>query len=256
MAEINSSNVHFPEAVLLRLFGQVSLWTTIKAIRSAAKVLSQSGEAQRGALVLTFDNNDKTQMFLTKILEYFIKTYQCPREQLCLAKQIDPNITPEVAEKIAEMRFKPDVSVGGADYVAIAIPWVPQKNVRALVIHDHPAMIELIYEPIQMLHNAALGSWEQASRYYDLLGDRRDSETNELQDFHRHYGDGAFRATLDALAYYCFGFRIGLRLSEGRADLDMAFRAVNIIGTPPFPKPLIKIGKELYDKLSAELTNK
>jgi len=225
----------FPSELLRATIAQASSWTCIGAIVRAARVIEERADEVSPYFVLAFPDDDVLQSIIVRVLGYLIPEYRCSAEKLAIARRVDPLISTQTLQKLAATRLDPEMSVGGPSFVREAMPQLAELGpVRVLKVVDDPAMVELIFEPFQMLRTTLVALYTEARKWRSI--DRAAAKTSgEMGSnrVHRPYGDGALVATLDALVYFALGFRVGVQWGIDQVSVETGFRCFNVVGQPP-----------------------
>ncbi len=211
----------FPEDLIKPTLAQAASWTRLASIVTAARVIEQRTDQITPDFILAFPDDKLLQEVLVRVLGYFSAEYRCSREKLALAKCLDPAIKPQTLEKLAEARLNPTISAGGPSAARKLVPHLATKGpLRVFKVVEAPPMLELMFEPFQMLRTTVVSLYTQAAKLRAI--DKAASKTSDKPRsiiFHRPYGDGALVATLDALIYFALGFRVGIDWGVDRVSV-------------------------------------
>ena len=128
---------------------------------------------------------------------------------------------------------------------------------RCFRVVDAPPLLEVMFEPFQMLRTMIVSLYEEARQVRGIdvsaretTGVRADAQSGVV---HRPYGDGALAATLDALVYFALGLRVGIEWGADRVSIESAFRCFNVVGQPPLQAAHFEVARLLCLELMKEL---
>lgn len=246
----------FPENAMRALFGQIAAWTSIRSIHSAAALLESPTMAPTPAMFLVYPDHPLLEAVFVRLFTYIVPSFRCPPTKLAIARRLDGRTTAATYQRLADARFNPTISVGGHAAVERMAPHLATRGPSRLCeIRDEPFMIELVFEPLQMLRTLTVALFESAADVHRIQrGSTRTTSSGAGPTVvHRPYGDGPLAATLDAYIYFAFGFRVGIQWPEDVHSLDLGTRCRNLTGTPPFPQELFDVALESFADLNAEL---
>jgi hypothetical protein len=186
---------------------------------------------------------------------WFIPAYQVPAPKLAVAARLAPDIQRSTFDTLAALTIDPTVSVGPASAVSQALPeHEAGHETRAFMVSDSPFALELVFEPLRMLHLTLLAFYREAGQLRQIEKLMRQTSERPVSNIvHRHYGDGALVAALDALVYFALGHRVGVQWGKERRSIENSFRSVNIVGEPPLDPRLFEVGRDAFIHLMNRL---
>jgi hypothetical protein len=247
--------LRFPENLMKPTLAQAASWTRVASIVTAARVIEKRTDQLTPHFFLAFPDDELLEALIVRVLAYFARDYQCSREKLTLASCVDPAIQARTLEKLAKVRLNPTISAGGPSAARKLMPQLAHReSMRILKIVDAPPLLELIFEPFQMLRTTIVSLYSEAARISALdkaAGETSDSPRSMF--VHRPYGDGALVATLDALIYFALGLRVGIEWGTDCVSIENGFRCVNIVGQPPLQATHFEVARSVFRKLMKEL---
>jgi hypothetical protein len=132
------------------------------------------------------------------------------------------------------------------------VPKVRDK--RVFVIQDQPAAIELIRAPLNCLMGLYLDKYEYTKPLADMVGEAEEKTGGRPTIFHRPYADACLPSFIEAACFYALGLDVGTRFaSPGQANIDTAYRAVNVQTLPPVDPAVLDVaihaGQRILDAL-------
>lgn len=105
---------------------------------------------------------------------------------------------------------------------------------QAFFIQDEPAAIELIRAPLNCLMGLYLDKYEYTKPLRDMVAEAEEKTGGRPTIFHRPYSDACLPSFIEAACFYALGLEVGTRFaSPGQANIDIAYRAVNVQTLPP-----------------------
>ena len=125
---------------------------------------------------------------------------------------------------------------------------------RAFFIQDQPAAIELVRAPLNCLMGLYLDKYEFTKSLRDMVTEGEEKTGGRPTIFHRPYADACLPSFIEAACFYALGLEVGTRFaSPGQANIDTAYRAVNIQTLPPVDPSVLGIaiqaGQRMLDGL-------
>jgi len=179
------------------------------------------------------------------LLGHFIEGFAVHPQKVAVCRALDPQITEATATALQSLRFRPDVQVGKA-------PNAHDK--RVLLIQDQPAVIELVRAPLNCLMGLYLDKYEYTMHLRDMISRAGDTTGGRPTIFHRPYSDSLLPCFIEAACFYALGLEVGTRFaSPGQANIDAAYRAVNVQTLPPADPAVLRAallaGQRMLDAL-------
>jgi len=248
--------VLFPENLMAPTLAQAASWTRVASIVTAARVIEKRTDEITYHFFLAFPDDELLETVIIRVLAYLIRNYRCSREKLALAQRVDPAIQRRTLENLAHVRLNPTISSGGPSVVRKQMPQLADREpMRVLRVVDAPPVLELIFEPFQMLRSTIVSLYTEAAKVSAL--DKAAGKTSDNPRsivVHRPYGDGALLATLDALIYFALGLRVGIEWGTDHVSVERGFQCFNIVGQPPLQATHFEIARSAFRKLMKELS--
>jgi len=239
----------FPRERSAEILGELSAWTSVADVMVAARILEARTvpDDQPGdLLVMPLEHAEPAfeQIFVI-LLRYLVDGYVVPSQKVAVCRALDPQITEATGTALQSLRFRPTVQVGRA-------PGTHDK--RAFFIQDQPAAIELIRAPLNCLMDLYLDKYEYAKRLRDMAAKAEEKTGGRPTIFHRPYADACLPSFIEAACFYSLGLQVGTRFaSPGQANIDVAYRAVNVQTLPPVDPAVlgaaIQAGQRMFDEL-------
>ncbi len=219
----------FPSAKSAEILGELSAWTSVADIMVAARILegrTVSGDQPSNMLMMPLEHAEPIfEQVFAILLGYFIGGYVVPFQKVSICRALDPQVTEATAFALQALRFRPTVQ-------ACKDPKLRDK--RVFVIRDHPAAIELVRAPLNCLMDLYLNKYEHTKPIADMVSEAEEKMGGRPTIFHRPYADACLPSFIEAACFYALGLDVGTRFaSPGEADLDLAYRAVNVRTVPP-----------------------
>lgn len=242
----------FPDQEMKLLFAQLPSWTSIQSIINSAKIIENRANDFTQVIHLVFPDNDLLENVFLKTFQYVIPTFYCSSHKIALAARVD-KIDEDTIRTLESIRFKPNIAVGPASILEKIVPEFLGNGFRVLVIEDEPHVIELVYEPLQMLRRLLVDLWAPAKGLFDLCKTSLETTGGQPQIVHKHYADGAFASTLEALIYYALGFEVGVQWANDKYAVNLGYKCVDLIGSPPFDPRLIEISRKTHQSMIEDI---
>lgn len=241
----------FPRETMERVLGEASCWTRSTAVISAGRMIEAASQRESTHFILAFPDDSVLEAVLVSTFAFVVPNFRVPAAAISMAALLAPELRASTLASIADIRLNPTISVSPAGASIGKLPLTTGGNpLRILVVEDSPPAIEVAFEPFRMLHLALLGMYDEARKLRELdLRARETSDSDTSIIFHKHLGDGAMIAALDALIYFAFGFRIGLQWGEQRGSIETNFRYASIVGQPPLRPELFDSAKASFSAL-------
>lgn len=239
----------FPTAKSAEILGELSAWTSVADIMVAARILegrTVPGDQPESMLMMHLEHAEPAfEQIFAILLGYLMDGYMVPSEKVAVCRALDPQITDATAIALQSLRFRPTVQVG-------KVPDVRDK--RVFVIQDQPAAIELIRAPLNCLMGLYLDKYEYTKSVRDMVAEAEEKTGGRPTIFHRPYADACLPSFIEAACFYALGLEVGTRFaSPGQANIDTAYRAVNVQTLPPVDPALlgvaIKSAQRMLDAL-------
>lgn len=227
----------FPAARSAEILGELSAWTSVADIMVAARILegrTVPGDQPESMLMMPLEHAEPAfERIFAILLGYLMDGYVVPSQKVAVCRALDPQITDATAIALQSLRFRPTVQVG-------KVPEVRDK--RVFVIQDQPAAIELVRAPLNCLMGLYLDKYEFAKPLRDMVGEAGKKTGGRPTIFHRPYADACLPSFIEAECFYALGLDVGTRFaSPGQANIDIAYRAVNVQTLPPVDPALLEV---------------
>ncbi len=231
---------------------ETAAWITLNSIVSAAHYVKNNGADVSGQMAILMPDDDVAQAIFVQVIILVTKNVRCSEMQMMLASKAD-EIVKELNSLILETTFDPKISVGDPNMAARYIPEGAPDRMRILIIEDKAYVIELFFHAVQMVGSLLYVIWGETKKLYDMVGLVARGSEHKPSIFHQHYADSAFAATLDALFYYVLGFAVGVKWEDGDGNVDIGYRCVNILGSPPLDPKMIEVALASYQNMMMEI---
>lgn len=239
----------FPRARSAEILGELSAWTSVADVMVAARILEARtvpGDEPSNQLLMPLEHAEPAfEQIFAILLGYFMDGYVVPSQKVAVCRALDPQITEATGTALQSLRFRPTVQVG-------MVPGMHDK--RTVLIQDQPAAIELMRAPLNCLMSLYLDKYEFTKRLLDMVTEAEEKTGGRPTIFHRPYADACLPSFIEAACFYVAGFEVGTRFaSPGQADIDNAYRAVNVQTLPPVDPVVLRMamqaGQRMLDAL-------
>jgi hypothetical protein len=239
----------FPIARSAQILGELSAWTSVTDIMVAARILegrTVPGDQPQSLLLMPLEHAEPAfEQIFAILLGYLMDGYVVPSQKVAVCRALDPPITEATGTALQSLRFRPTVQVG-------RIPEMHDK--RAFFIQAQPAAIELIRAPLNCLMGLYLDKYEYTKSLRDMVAHAEEKTGGRPTIFHRPYADACLPSFIEAVCFYALGLEVGTRFaSPGQANIDIAYRAVNVQTRPPVEPAIleaaIQAGQRMLDAL-------
>lgn len=223
------SDEHFPKARSAEILGELSAWTSVADVMVAARILEERtvpGDQPDSLLLMPLEHTEpEFEQIFAILLGYLMDGYVVPSQKVAVCRALDPQITEATATALQSLRFRPTVQVGRVRSMG---------GKRAFRIEDQPAVIELIRAPLICLMGLYLDKYEFTKPLHDIVTQAEEKTGGRPKIFHRPYADACLPSFVEAVCFYAFGLDVGTQFaSPGQANIDTAYRAVNVQTLPP-----------------------
>lgn len=223
------SDVRFPKARSAEILGELSAWTSVADVMVAARILEARtvpGDQPESFLLMPLEHAEPAfEQIFAILLVYLMDGYVVPFQKVAVCRALDPQITEATVAALQSLRFRPAVQVG-------RVPGMGDK--RAFFIQDQPAAIELIRAPLNCLMGLYLDKYEYTKPLRDVVAQAEEKTGGRPKIFHRPYADACLPSFIEAACFYALGLEVGTQFaSPGQANIDIAYRAVNVQSLPP-----------------------
>lgn len=239
----------FPKARSAEILGELSAWTSVADVMVAARILEARtvpGDQPKGMLLMPLEHAEpEFEGIFTILLGYLMDGYVVPSQKVAVCRALDPQITKATETALQSLRFRPNVQVGRV---------TEMHDKRAFFIQDQPAAIELIRAPLNCLMGLYLDKYEYTKQLRDIVAEAEEKTGGRPTIFHRPYADACLPSFIEAACFYALGLEVGTRFaSPGRANIEKAYRAVNVQTLPPLDAAVlgdaIQAGQRMLDAL-------
>lgn len=209
--------------------GELSAWTSVADVMVAARILEERtvpGDQPESMLVMPLEHPEPAfEQIFTILLGYLMEGYVVPSQKVAVSRALDSQISEATGTALQSLRFRPTVQVGR----------IPEMHDRqAFFIQDEPAAIELIRAPLNCLMGLYLDKYEYTKPLRDMVAEAEEKTGGRPTIFHRPYSDACLPSFIEAACFYALGLEVGTRFaSPGQANIDIAYRAVNVQTLPP-----------------------
>jgi hypothetical protein len=239
----------FPEARSVEILGELSAWTSVADVMVAARILEARtvpGDQPDSMLLMNLEHAEpEFEQIFAILLGYLMNGYVVPSTKVAVCRALDPQITEETGTALKSLRFRPTVQVGGVQGM---------HDKRAFFIQDQPAVIELIRAPLNCLMGLYLDKYEYAKRLRDMVAEAEEKTGARPVIFHRPYADACLPSFIEAACFYALGLEVGTRFaSPGRANIDTAYRAVNVQTVPPVDPAVLEAANQAGQRMLDDL---
>lgn len=239
----------FPKTRSAEILGELSAWTSVADVMVAARILEARtvpDDQPDSVLLMPLDHADpKFEQIFAILLRYLMDGYVVPSQKVAVCRALDPQITEETGLALQSLRFRPNVQVE-------RVSSLPDK--RAFRIQDQPAVIELIRAPLNCLMGLYLDKYEYTKQLCDIVAEAEETTGGRPTIFHRPYADACLPSFIEAGCFYALGLEVGTRFaSPGHANIDTAYRAVNVQMFPPVDPALIGVAMQASQRMLDEL---
>lgn len=233
---LNEEAALFPRDRCVGVAAELSAWTSVQAIMSAARHLEGRSlpiDQIDGRLIMPMQNGELFEAVFLCAISWLSAGYSPPPAKIALARSLDLSITDETANRLAAARFSPSIKAAPlAAFDSSAPP--PPTGPNAFLVDDEPFVIEMLQAPLQCLMDVLTFSYESAERAHKARREAEEKTGGAPTIYHRPFADSRLYATLEALCYYAFGLSIGPYVTpHGVSELDVSYRAVNVRSRPP-----------------------
>ncbi len=226
----------FPRDRCVGVAAELSAWTSVQAILSAARHLegrSLPTDQIDGRLIMPMQHGELFEAVFLRAVSWLSAGYSPPRAKIALARSLDPRITDETANRLVGARFSPNIKAAPLSAFDRSAP-PPPAGPNAFLVDDEPFVIEMLQAPLQCLMGILTFSYESAEQAYKVRREAEERTGTAPTIYHRPFADSRLYATLEALCYYAFGLSIGPYVTpQGLGELDVSYRAVNVRSRPP-----------------------
>lgn len=229
--------------------GELSAWTSVADVMVAARILEERtvpGDQPESMLMMPLEHAEPAfEQIFAILLGYLIDGYVVPSQKVAVCRALDPQITEATGTALHSLRFRPTVQVG----------WVPAMHgKRAFFIQDQPAAIELVRAPLNCLMGLYLDKYEFTKHLRDMVTEAEEMTGGRPTIFHRPYADACLPSFIEAACFYALDLEVGTRFaSPGQANIDTAFRAVNVQTLPPVDPAVLGIAIQAGQRMLDEL---
>jgi hypothetical protein len=239
----------FPRARSAEILGELSAWTSVADIMVAARILegrTVPGDQPEGMLLMPLEHAEPAfEQIFAILLGYLMDGFAVPSQKVAVCRALDSQITEATGSALQSLRFRPTVQVG-------RVPEVHDK--RVFFIQDQPAAIELIRAPLNCFMGLYLDKYENTKALADMVAEAEEKTGGRPTIFHRPYSDACLPSFIEAACFYALGLEVGTRFaSPGQANIDTAYRAVNVQTRPPVDpvelRAAIQAGQRMLDAL-------
>jgi len=239
----------FPKALSAEILGELSAWTSVADIMVAARILEARtvpGDQPESLLLMPLEHAEPAfEQIFAILLGYLMDGYVVPSQKVAVCRAVDPQITEATGTALQSLRFRPTVQVGRVTEI---------HDKRVFFIQDQPAAIELIRAPLNCLMGLYLDKYEYTKRLRDIVVEAEEKTGGRPTIFHRPYADACLPSFIEAACFYALGLEVGTRFaSPGQANIDTAYRAVNVQTLPPVAPDLLGVafhaGQRMLDAL-------
>jgi len=239
----------FPKNRSAEILGELSAWTSVADVMVAARILGARtvpGDQLESLLLMPLEHAEPAfEQIFAILLGYLMNGYVVPSQKVAVCRALDPQITEATGTALQSLRFRPTVQVG-------RVPGMHDK--RAFFIQDQPAVIELIRAPLNCLMGLYLDKYEYTKPLRDMVAEAEEKTGGRPTIFHRPYADACLPSFIEAACFYALGLEVGTRFaSPGQANIDTAYRAVNVQTLPPVDPAVlgaaIQAGQRMLDAL-------
>jgi hypothetical protein len=236
----------FPRDRCVCVAAELSAWTSVQAITSAARHLegrSLPTDQIDGRLIMPMQNGKLFEGVFVRAISWLSAGYSVPQAKIALARSLDPSISDETANRLAAARFSPSIKAAPLAAFDHSAP-PPPAGPNAFLIDDEPFVVEMLQAPLQCLMDVLTFSYESAEHAYKARREADEKTGSAPTIYHRPFADSRLYATLEALCYYAFGLSIGPYVTrQGVSELDVSYRAINVRSRPPVPPRLTSMGR-------------
>lgn len=235
----------FPLARSAEILGELSAWTSVSDIMVASRILegrTVPGDQPESLLLMPLEHAEPAfEQIFAILLGYLMDGYVVPSQKVAVCRALDPLITEATGTALQSLRFRPTVQVGRK-------PEMHDK--RAFIIQDQPAAIELIRAPLNCLMGLYLDKYEYAKSLRDMVALAEEKTGGRPTIFHRPYADAFLPSFIEAACFYALGLEVGTRFaSPGQANIDNAYRAVNVQTLPPVDPAIVKVAIQASQRM-------
>lgn len=229
--------------------GELSAWTSVADVMVAARILEARtvpGDQPDSLLRMPLEHEEPVfEQIFTILLGYLMDGYAVPSQKVAVCRALDPQVTEATGTALQSLRFRPTVQVG-------RVPGMHDK--RAFFIQDQPAVIELIRAPLNCLMGLYLDKYEFTKTLRNVVAEAEEKTGGHPTIFHRPYADACLPSFIEAACFYVLGLEVGTRFAlPGQANIDIAYRAVNVQTLPPVDPVMrgiaIMSGQRMLDAL-------
>lgn len=239
----------FPASRSAEILGELSAWTSIADIMVAARILegrTAPGDQPESVLLMPFEHAEPAfEQIFTVLLGFLMQGYVVPAQKVAVCRVLDPQITERTVAALQSLRFAPTVRTG-------RVAEVPNK--RVCVIQDQPAVIEVVRAPLNCLMGLYLDKYEFTKPLRDMVIEAGEKTGGRPTIFHRPYADACLPSFIEAACFYGLGLEVGTRFAKpGQANIDTAYRAVNVQTVPPLEPGVLGVAFEAYRRMLDDL---
>lgn len=236
----------FPPRECVRALAELSLWTRVEHILSAARVLEgrpdESDEPSTSVLI-PFPDNDEFEEAFAVAVDWFVDGYSVPPQKIDIACALDGRITEATASQLREVRTRPEVRALSREGVAKLVGEAgPFRGQRAIWFNDSSHTIEMVRSPLNVMRGLLGRTCATASEYATL------AKSRGMKLAHRPYADGPIFAVLEALAFHVYGLPFGPLWAPKEGTPVAGFRAINIWARPPLDRDVMAIGTQVFQR--------
>jgi hypothetical protein len=239
----------FPRARSAEILGELSAWTSVADVMVAARILegrTVPGDQPKSMLLMPLEHAEPAfEQIFAILLGYLMDGFAVPSQKVAVCRALDCQITEATGSALQSLRFRPTVQVGRVAEV---------HDKRVFFIQDQPAAIELIRAPLNCLMSLYLDKYENTKALHDMVAEAEEKTGGRPTIFHRPYSDACLPSFIEAACFYALGLEVGTRFaSPGQANIDTAYRAVNVQTRPPVDpvelRAAIQAGQRMLDAL-------
>jgi hypothetical protein len=246
----------FPAAECIAAAGELSAWTSVQDIAAAARFLEGrlvKGDLPETRLIIPIVTDAKFEWVLRQAIKWFVAGYRVPSSKIMLAIYLDPAIRRKTNDTLLELRLHPQITKRLL-HTLVSRERRSGTDQQVLLIQDHVAAIEVMQAPLRCLIDIVLRCYETSQKMYNLISGQEEAGGSGPTIWHRPYTDSPLFAVLEALCFYRFDLTFGpLWGRPGPGDIDMAYRAINIRGVPPFDSKMLQVAREVAEKMFDDL---
>lgn len=245
----------FPPADCAAAMSELSAWTSVQDIAAAARCLAGvpvADEVFDDRLVIPFADDDILERVIIEAMGWLMVSYRVPEPKIALAKLIEPRLDADRQAVIAATTFKSTVSAAPSGAIMEFAPSIAEHpSDRFMLVEDKPHVIELLQGPLRAMMGLVRRTYRTATTLRDTM--KLTAPTSGAPSIvHRPYADSRLSAVVEALSFYALGFDFGPRWAT-KTDFEIAYRAINVCGTPPFDAATLAAARSATASMLATL---